>query len=895
MAGLLDKLEQEKARRASDGSLSARLQQERGRRSESKVPGGVQQLNAGIASTLGAPVDLLNAGLGVVGLGSEEPFAGSKSIRRGMGNVGVAVSPEGREPSTFGEYVGRGMGEAAGIMLPTTGLTAAAKLGGPLAKGIASQMSAPFVNAPVRALGSELASGAGAGIGRQVAENADPGNPMARMGGELVGSIAGALGPQTLAKSAGMIARKAPLTGAVVRHVENGAIPFMKRGASGRAARRMQSLSGDPAGDAARVGADSISDLTPAQKTGNKRLMGLERSVRDTDAVLDDAMTEQGQRATKQLTEAMRQPAGDATADNARDFIGSRLDRLTSQLDDRVAKATDAADKRISTLAPERRAAESSVIVREELEGALKAARQEERALWGAVPQDAEVSTERARASFQNLIDNTARAQRDNIPEAAKRFLARGSNEAFADTEPVREVHGLYSEMREVSREARAAGRYNKARMADMVADSLLEDLGARADTPDEIGQIFNDARKFSAEVNKKFRQGSVGNVLGYEREGGLSVAPELTLDVTAGRPGTKGAIGVDELRAAIGGSSNAEAATQDYIKRRFTDYAAPRGEFSASRAQDFVRKNTELLERFPALRNNISNAEQAKALADRVSRTAGSRATRLRDPKVSRAAEFLNAPVDQEFATVLRSKNPAAAARELRRQVSKDKTGKAVRGLKSAAFDYMMDKAATRQFDDAGQSILSGNSLKSIMSDRRASAALREILSDAEMTRMQRISRELSSVEASQGGNLPNVGSVMNDTPSTVIQTLARMFAARAGARAGHGISGASIQTANIATKNMDKLLKFLTNDRAEAMIREAITGDEDLFRMLLTRGTDAEQLDKTAFRVLEWLQGYTGAQIGGGEDPQTMPKPSPIRDRREVPDIRSAGYRDA
>ncbi len=64
----------------------------------------VSFLNKAMAETLGAPVDLIAAGLRSVGLPvPEDSFGGSKSIRRGMASIG-AETPD-REPETVAENI----------------------------------------------------------------------------------------------------------------------------------------------------------------------------------------------------------------------------------------------------------------------------------------------------------------------------------------------------------------------------------------------------------------------------------------------------------------------------------------------------------------------------------------------------------------------------------------------------------------------------------------------------------------------------------------------------------------------------------------------------------------------------------------------------------------------
>lgn len=137
---------------------------------------GLSGINEGIASTLGAPVDLANSALGLGAQGinylagtdlsvSDKPFLGSEWIGdklRGAGSIG----PESqRDGMPFIRRVGQSVGAAA-IPIGATARTAKQGLG---------------------MFGSALSGGLGAATAREVA----PGNPLAEMGGELLGSGVG--------------------------------------------------------------------------------------------------------------------------------------------------------------------------------------------------------------------------------------------------------------------------------------------------------------------------------------------------------------------------------------------------------------------------------------------------------------------------------------------------------------------------------------------------------------------------------------------------------------------------------------------------------------------------------------------------------------------------------
>lgn len=163
-----------KARAGGAGVASASAAQsggvtDRGSYNESVLSQGLSGVNEGIASTLGAPVDLVNGALGLGAQGinaiantdlsvSDNPLFGSNWWKSQMTDAG-SIGAEADSP--FVRRVGQSIGAAA---VPGIGL---ARTGGQVA--------------------SALVSGLGGGIGAATARQVAPGNALAEMGGELVG------------------------------------------------------------------------------------------------------------------------------------------------------------------------------------------------------------------------------------------------------------------------------------------------------------------------------------------------------------------------------------------------------------------------------------------------------------------------------------------------------------------------------------------------------------------------------------------------------------------------------------------------------------------------------------------------------------------------------------
>ena len=123
-----------------------------------------------------------------------------------------------------------------------------------------------------------------------------------------------------------------------------------------------------------------------------------------------------------------------------------------------------------------------------------------------------------------------------------------------------------------------------------------------------------------------------------------------------------------------------------------------------------------------------------------------------------------------------------------------------------------------------------------------------------------------MAKAQAGEVGQ-PSIGSSLSDAKTNlVLETVAKVWAARIGAQTG-GSGGASIQTANMASSRMKSVLGRLTSDKASEPLAQSVE-DPELFRALLINGKSAGSLDKTAFpRKLPYLIG-AGTETVAQED---------------------------
>src|SRR3990167_5295281 len=161
--------------------------------------GALPFVNLAIAKTIGGPVDITAAGLGLIpgmkrAIGPE-PVAGSRQIKRGMEAIGIRLPEEGQEPETAGEYIGQTVGEVAALMIPVGVAIKGLSTGTGLIGKITNSIWQGMVKHPYITMTSELTGGVGAGVGRYAGAEKFPESPTARTALEITGGIAGGMAP----------------------------------------------------------------------------------------------------------------------------------------------------------------------------------------------------------------------------------------------------------------------------------------------------------------------------------------------------------------------------------------------------------------------------------------------------------------------------------------------------------------------------------------------------------------------------------------------------------------------------------------------------------------------------------------------------------------------------
>jgi len=819
----------------------------------------------GVATTVGLPVDLINMLLGAFALpggGQAEPPGGGINLQRGLERFDLGVAPEeelGRA-GTVGQVAGAAA--TAGPAIVAGGIRSAAAqtlLKQPSIAGrVVQDVAQTAIKGPGRFVAGEQAAAVGAGLALFEAAQRFPDSPGAQALAEIGGGFtpAGALGLTRLTLGlTRTLSQKIPLIGSfVVRQIRGIRSAFTVKGGVKRAEQRIE-RTGVGLEESQLLGREDIlpeAPLTVAQRIENEGLLALEKSVMTSSDELTTAHHRQFAEVNRVIRQSLKEPFSkkEVPTHQVKEYFESLLDT-------RIRQAAVRADERLAELGPRATREDLNRFARQELIAARSAARTQERDLYSAIPESAQVPTKAGQESLDEFLLSTPRAQRGDIPAEAMKFLrpeklnAKGKvvpNKAFlGDDTTINEIRGLQSKLRETARIARSEGRFNRARISDDIAEALKADIGNATDGP-EVREAVDIAVGFSSDFNDRFTRGAVGKLLGKGRGGGDVVPEGMTLETTVGKRGPASKVETDALLRAVQRSGDEPAMRghiEGFLIDSFRRAAVSDRRVDVKAAQGWLDNNQDVLSRFPELRRSI---EQAKITGGQFNE-----AQRIADPKVSRAAVFINAAPGQEIDRILQTASPRKSMQELVSLARQDPTGQAEQGLK-AAFTNRLLRESEINIDDLNDfPITSGSRLTREMEAPATVEAMKGLFNKAEMNRLNQTRQTAILVERARKSPKALEG-ILGDEPGVLIQLIARIGGAQVGRVLARATGGGTVQTPGILSNQARSLIDSGVHDPAARLITDAIQ-DESLFKTLLisTKTPEGKRLVRT--RLNAWV----------------------------------------
>ena len=833
--------------------------------------------NIGIANVLGAPVDILNTGLGVVGLDSERPFGGSESIKSGIDMLfpGNPTQLSAEQQADMGSRVSARIGEELGAAsLPTLALLKkgqqVAQAGQEL-RGLQKYFIEPFVKNPGTAVATEATLAAGGGLGAGLANEATGERTLY---GDLIGNVLGSVSAGTglsLARGVGRTGRDVINVGAGTMYPESSLGRATAEDEVGRLLSEASQNPRDVAG--ATVTARNLQTareqgvpLTTGQAMNDPGLLALEAERRAAGgpgaAKFANVQAQQQQAVRAGIDELAPTATSDAATRAALRDEQSRVGRVADASVQRRQTTASAADELTTPgQSPSeagrtiRQQADRTMEVTEDIRDAealpILARAQESGAVIDATPV------------VEQIDDILSRVKREPVRKAltdARRLLNVTGTDELDTT-----VSGLYETRKAIAdiiagRTETATGQYAKKELLQ-VRDSLDEAISAQVP---EWGDYLRTYREGAQRVSA-LRDSPVGAVTAR----GMSGQPEIP-DAEVVRqffkPGPKGADAVQQFEIALGGSKDAKRAFRDFA----LDDARRATGGDPKKLQAWLNRHREALSMYPDIADDLSTLGKAQESL----RIAQKRADMLRDaannPRKSVMAQYLDRSTARDSMNdILSGKNPVQGVRQLTRKLRGDKD--ALEGARRAMFDLMMEgpsgstakAAVTGGVDTTGQQLLSGANLSNFLKKNRQ--AINELYPDdpQHVQRLEKIAEVLKQSQTAGAGRSPVVTGLPKK-PDFISELSSRIYALKRGV----------IGLPYLATERVGRGLRWAyvsaKSKQVNQILDEALTNPELAKTLLMRYDENAQKIIGRRMRLhlIDDL-GFTEADLDIRDEP--------------------------
>jgi len=727
---------------------------------------------------------------------------------------------------------------------------------------IGEKMTAPLTESPGATIATEFAGSGGAVLGGEIA--ADTLGENWRMPFELIAGV-----PSAMAGNLGY--RFAKVTAPTIRldlektfplAVEAGGLAGLaKKGYYGakalanpktRAAKRLAEVSESPSKALKALETDPERVLpglkqTPASKTGDQHLMALEQEVINENPALYNLIKGESANNYDLIRQEIKSLYSDFPVELAQAELRKNTDAQIALLDTSLAKARDKVKVAIAALGPNADRPTINKMTSEIIEDAANTAKMHEKQLWSVIDEDLLVSND-ALLSIKDSYTKHIASIMDvsDIPSVLKNQLGKmkGTELVGGDTSKLGKLGGLKNLRSSVmtairSEKSDQSPNWNKVRLLHNFQQDVLDQMRVTDKSPH-----LDTAIAFSGEMNRKFRQGAVGKIRGYDPTGGGRIEPELTLERTVGTRGPEAGVAARQLSdiQEVGGKQLLQEdpanLVQEYVKSRIK-IASPDGKVREATALTFLDNNQDLIVRFPALGAQVKRAIQLehsyKALETEVIAMKGGSDLRL-------TAKLLDKSPGDFARTIL---STGSGAKETAR-VWKQLSPKARKAMTGDFLEFLQRHGRTPP-DQNGHYGLDGNKMRAMYLQHEKS--FNHVLDGGQKKRLNQIINSISESQFPKEGT-PKVEGGMNDLLASIFRVPARILGAKIGAKAGGGKNaGVSLQAAQLGASRAQGIYENLNPDKAAKLLNDAVL-DEKLYKSLLLEAERIKSSSK-AFKL--------------------------------------------
>lgn len=790
----------------------------------------------GFAGLLGLPVDMVNLGLGYLGLGTSTPFGGSKSldINPILDDIAAKIGITGAEKKgTASERIAKRIGVEVGanIVPVGAGLRAAGKAPTLISasEGSMRQMFRPivetFARAPAGSTAAEFGLATTAGLGAGIAQESSD-NPLAEFAGQMVGvatppALLGAAraGGQAFRGLTAGVSAKQSAKEALRSHITQGGKQALAR------------IEARPAGD--NFG-------TTAQVTNDPGLLTLERSISRSGGATTGRFFEKRTTQNQALRRQMGLLEGgsddllrtqDAKARKAiQNTIDDTLGRLDRKIDEAMPGDTTPSSADLSAISSQ---------AKDGLMEELSKARSTESELWQRVGSDLKVDFTPLKNMVRSIIDGMGKLpDEQNIPRVARDIIKtkkaadqKSIIDFVDDEEPFSELINIRKRIinERMIEKGQQAPNGTKINFLNQLDNAIMDTINTLDDSFLVDVVDFNTAREFSNQLNSRFTRGMVNKVLSKNIQGGARTPASASLRTLTGGTGSREA--AQEFIAAAGGNQGLVDLGTDFIVKDFLNKnMSADNVLNAKRARLWVSNHTDVLDEFPAAKQAIARVIQRHSRAE----TLINRRTRTqRFIEKSAAHEYLGKSPERGIDMILASNDPAQSAKRIMRFMRDDPS--AVEGFKRHLWEGIARRMELAEKDLMQEAFLSPAKFQKSL--QKYNTLFKSVYGEAQYKNLQDVFGKLEMMAKSQRPVLTGGSDTSQNLGISIPQVLGRAYNVK------RGVVSKTFVIMEGASRVINRVLHGHTQEQSRRLLEEALI-DPDIGKLLITKVTPQNEV---------------------------------------------------
>lgn len=828
-----------------------------------KASAAAKGFNVGaLADVLGLPVDFVNAGLNKIGFGSEVPFGGSESIRRGLtaGDMGYMDEQDLPEDQRALARGGRTAGQIVGSAAPVFGAArtlspAQALMQSAPSKSAIKQIGSDMVKSTARSPGQmaaiEGASAVGAGQARMIAEDVAPGDELTGTLAEVAGGL---LSPLALAR----------------KPLEKGkqfADTFSEAGRERAASQKVTeilreqnpAITDDQISSVAKQLRESEGVGRTAQVTENelarKTFTAMDNKlIADAGDEAKTAIQNQNKKTTEAFNRKIRKMQNSGNPEMVKEAARLRIDTFTKRMNKRVDDAETRMGEAVARVLNKNSddAASASREARRILDNELEVARKTEADLWGEIDKNVNATTTNTMRVFKDMQDELLdvenisnpvqgwvqnlfkRKKESQIVKKQRGFKAVAQQLGFQQPFLIKakELFRARSRALELARSERAKKNFGDARRLQKISDAILDDL---IQVTDETTVV---AREFSKDLNERFNTDLI--------QGIRKVKPDVALERGVGNlsqgSDTQRALNIQAMKRATESAEASEALAR--TQKSFIQNSAARiinpqtGQVDPGKLARLIKDNPQTL-REVGLLDDVTNMDQQVRLAGLLQKTA--KEGKAFASKRSIAGQILDETnkrggLSNVVNNAFESKFQAAAFRDLSNVVKRAKNPEALEGLRHEVYDTLLNKATIKGGNLDG--FISGKKLDELLSANdgalKNNLLASKLISKDQLDGIKEIAKKARIFEESATD--PAKLNTIITTGDGVVNLLARVLGSKVGANSALGqvMGGTTLVAQSAFSKLAQKTIEKVPALKVQGVLTKAMD-DKNFMAMLL------------------------------------------------------------